>query len=228
MATAKASPRVYAACLASYNSGRLHGAWIECEGKTGDDLRSEIGDMLAKSPCPNVMRRKCTECGAWHTDARPYRENSDECSACGEPLPADFVQSAEEWAIHDHEGFAGLISSEWPDLDDVAALVEALADDGDKRRGLQWLVGGGGYTLADAIERCEDVRTFSSDRFNLAADYAEELASETVENFEERAGQWPFNCIDWEAAGRELLMGGDICEVEGDGERYLITNAAEF
>jgi hypothetical protein len=50
--------RIYAACLASYNSGRLYGAWIDCEGKSGAELRVEIDDMLAASPEPNVLRRK--------------------------------------------------------------------------------------------------------------------------------------------------------------------------
>lgn len=159
--TRSTAPRIYAACLASYNDGRLHGAWIECEGKSGDDLRNEIADMLAKSPCPNVMRRKCPDCDAWQTDSRPYRENDDECDECGATLPAEFQPSAEEWAIHDHEGFAGLITSEWPDLEQVAAIAELLAeDDDDKTRGLLWLVNDRGYSIADAIDKCEDVRTY--------------------------------------------------------------------
>src|SRR5579864_6443395 len=95
------APRIYAACLASYNDGRLFGAWIDCAGKSGDELRIEIDDMLARSPCPNVLRRKCEHCGHYQTDARPYRENSDECSHCGETLTGEFSPSAEEWAIHD-------------------------------------------------------------------------------------------------------------------------------
>lgn len=223
------APRIYAACLASYNAGRLFGVWIDCEGKDGDALKLEIADMLARSPCPNVLRRKCPDCGQYQTDARPYRENSDECDECGATLPADFKPSAEEWAIHDHEGFAGLIDSEWPDLDDVAAIAEVLADDDDdKRRGLLWLVNDVGYKLADAIERCDEVRTYTADAFDLAADYAQELAAEVVEDFERRASQWPFTCIDWTAAGRELLIGGDVAETAQDGERFLVTNAAEF
>lgn len=223
------SPRIYVACLASYNSGRLHGAWIDCEGKRGDDLHKEIADMLAKSPCPNVMRRKCPDCGAYQTDARPYRENDDECDECGATLPDEFKPSAEEWAVHDHEGFAGLITSEWPDMDDVAAVAEVLAEsDDDKRRGLLWLVNDCGYKISDAIDRCDEVRTFESDRHDLAGEYAYELASDTIENFEEREGQWPFTCIDWEAAGKELLIFGDVAEFEADGERVLITNPRDF
>lgn len=43
------APRVYVACLAAYNSGRLHGRWISAlEGE--DQLWSETRAMLADSP----------------------------------------------------------------------------------------------------------------------------------------------------------------------------------
>jgi len=223
------APRIYAACLASYNAGKLHGAWIDCEGKDGEALALEIADMLARSPCPNVLRRKCPDCGHYQTDARPYRENSDDCDECGATLPADFAPSSEEWAIHDHEGFAGLITSEWPDLADVSALAEVLADDdADKRRGLLWLANDLGYSISDAIDKADDVRTWSDDSHDMAANYAYDLAADTVEDFDKRSSQWPFNCIDWQQAGRELTLGGDIAETEQDGERFLITNASEF
>jgi ribosomal protein S27E len=226
---AAASPRIYAACLASYNAGRLFGVWIDCEGKSGEEIGIEISDMLARSPEPNVMRRKCPDCGHYQTDARPYRENSDECDNCGEPLSGEFSPSAEEWAIHDHEGFAGLIKSEWPDLDEVAELAEALADDDDdKRRGLLWLVNDRGFSISDALAHCDEVRAYTADVFDLAADYAQELAADIVPDFDEKASQWPFSCIDWEQAGKELTMGGDVDLFEQDGERFLVTNASDF
>jgi antirestriction protein len=46
---------VYVACLASYNSGRLHGAWIDLEGDTdADDLQEAIAWILATSPEPGA------------------------------------------------------------------------------------------------------------------------------------------------------------------------------
>lgn len=46
--------RVYAACLASYNAGILHGAWIDCEGLTAEEITDAIQAMLAKSPVPDA------------------------------------------------------------------------------------------------------------------------------------------------------------------------------
>lgn len=44
--------RVYVACLASYNAGKLHGRWIDVEAGGIGDLWSEIESMLAASPEP--------------------------------------------------------------------------------------------------------------------------------------------------------------------------------
>ena len=44
------APRIYVACLAAYNSGRLHGAWIEVEDE--DAVWAAIRAMLKASPEP--------------------------------------------------------------------------------------------------------------------------------------------------------------------------------
>ena len=62
-------PRVYVACLASYNAGILHGRWVELDstdaGINCDTLTEGTGAMLGESP----------------------------------------IKDAEEWAIHDFDGF---------------------------------------------------------------------------------------------------------------------------
>ena len=46
---------VYIACLAAYNSGHLHGAWIDLEGDTDeDDIQAGIDWILATSPEPGA------------------------------------------------------------------------------------------------------------------------------------------------------------------------------
>lgn len=42
-------PRIYVACLASYNNGILHGLWIDAH-QTADELRCDIAAMLESSP----------------------------------------------------------------------------------------------------------------------------------------------------------------------------------
>ncbi len=46
-------PRVYAACLAAYNNGILHGCWIDA-AQEPEDIWREISAMLSASPIPNA------------------------------------------------------------------------------------------------------------------------------------------------------------------------------
>ena len=45
-------PRIYAACLAAYNNGCLHGRWIDAT--TPDEIRDEVRAMLVESPEPDA------------------------------------------------------------------------------------------------------------------------------------------------------------------------------
>lgn len=46
---------VYVACLASYNAGRLHGAWVDLEEITDtDDIQEAIDWVLSTSPAPDA------------------------------------------------------------------------------------------------------------------------------------------------------------------------------
>lgn len=47
----KRVPRVWIGCLASYNSGRLYGEWVEIP-QDAEELREEIQRVLKKSPEP--------------------------------------------------------------------------------------------------------------------------------------------------------------------------------
>jgi antirestriction protein len=84
-----APPRIYVACLASYNAGRLFGAWIRADQEP-DELLAEIAAMLARSPLPG----------------------------------------AEEWAIHDQEGFDPVRLSEHEAIDTISRLATGIARHG--------------------------------------------------------------------------------------------------
>jgi len=45
--------RIYVACLAAYNNGKLHGAWIDATQDI-DDIQCQINQMLADSPEPDA------------------------------------------------------------------------------------------------------------------------------------------------------------------------------
>ncbi|MDO8954435.1 MAG: antirestriction protein ArdA, partial [Gammaproteobacteria bacterium] len=46
-------PKIYVACLAAYNSGHLHGAWIDASQDI-DSIYGELKAVLASSPIPNA------------------------------------------------------------------------------------------------------------------------------------------------------------------------------
>ena len=51
MSTTKITPRIYVACLASYNAGKLHGAWIDATQEP-EDIQADVDAMLAASSEP--------------------------------------------------------------------------------------------------------------------------------------------------------------------------------
>ncbi|MBD2341234.1 antirestriction protein ArdA [Calothrix sp. FACHB-156] len=58
------TPRIYVACLAAYNAGRLHGAWINCN-QDAKDIWAEIEKMLAQSPEPDAEEWAIHDCEHW-------------------------------------------------------------------------------------------------------------------------------------------------------------------
>ncbi|PCI53068.1 MAG: antirestriction protein [Alphaproteobacteria bacterium] len=46
------TPRIYVACLAAYNNGHLHGAWIDVEDE--ESIQDAVCGILKTSPIPNA------------------------------------------------------------------------------------------------------------------------------------------------------------------------------
>lgn len=220
----EAMTRIYVASLSDYNDGRLHGVWIDCDGKDAADIYSETNAMLAKSKSPNVLRRLCPDCGHYQ-DVSPFRaENPDECDECGGTLGAPFA-SAEEWAIHDHEGFHAGTVGESTSFDDIAALAAALDESDDAADAIGYLMGNIGYKLADAIERAADVQFFDG----TTREYAESLVDDCYSDALESLPDLIKYHIDYEGIARDLELSGDIATYDaGDNGRRIVTNASEF
>lgn len=188
--------QIYAACLASYNNGRLHGRWIDA-ALGADHMRDEIAAMLRESPYPNV-HVECPDCGGMGHKSTGYKEQRARCGACN---GKGTVPSAEEYAIHDYDG----IPSSWgehPDIDKLAAYCEAMDElsSEEEREGFAlWAEEHG--------DKAGDVDAFR-DAYNGCwpsfRDYAENLAEEI--GAVNPDATWPNNCIDWERAARELAM----------------------
>ena len=77
--------KIYVACLASYNSGTLHGAWIELDGKDKDEVISEIQEIvLRQSPEPKSEEWEIHDSEGFGFRVEEYHDIEELC---------DFVQA---------------------------------------------------------------------------------------------------------------------------------------
>ena len=155
------TPRIYAACLAAYNSGRLHGRWIDAT-QDPEDIQAEISEMLAASPIPG----------------------------------------AEEWAIHDHEGFEGARLEEYSGIEKAHALALFIVEHG--RLGGKVLDHFGG-DLEEAQAAFEEY----AGAYRSLADFAQEITEQTAE-----IPPTLVNYIDYDAIARDMELNGDVFTVQ--------------
>jgi antirestriction protein len=171
------TPRIYVACLAAYNNGRLHGCWIDAD-QSADDIGDEVRAMLAASPEPG----------------------------------------AEEWAIHDYEGFGDLRLSEWESFERVAAIAAGIAAHGDAFSA--WL-------SCDESRDPGDVRAFEDayrGEWGSLRDYAEQFADDIgLHDAAEKAGS-PYVRVDISALERDLDI--ELCVLPSDHHTVYVFDPA--
>lgn len=166
--TQQTTPKIYVACLAAYNNGRLHGAWIDAS-QGAESIHEDIQKMLKSSP---------------------------------EPL-------AEEWAIHDYEGFEGLQISEYESIEDVARYAQLIEDHGEAYAAYAGYIGTE-YATKEGFEEAYQGEWDSEEAF------AENLADETME-IPEHLQYY----IDYEKFSRDLFI-NDYFSSQGDsGQIYV-------
>lgn len=156
------TPRIYVACLSSYNNGILHGAWIDA-AQSPEDITAEVHAMLARSPMPG----------------------------------------AEEWAIHDYEGFYDCSLSENEGFAEVSELAAFIAEQG--RLGAE-LVSHFGSDLEAARRALEE--SYAGEYPSLA-DFAEELTTQSITIPQQLAYY-----IDYSAMARDMELNGDVFTIE--------------
>lgn len=125
--------RIYVACLAAYNSGTLHGAWIDAQ-QEAEEINNAIRNMLKASP----------------------------------------VEDAEEFAIHDYEGFEGISIQEYSGIDEVVEYAAFVSEHGILGAELLNYCG-------DRDEAVEALENRYRGVYSSLADFAQELTEETTE-----------------------------------------------
>ncbi|UGQ22251.1 antirestriction protein ArdA [Brucella anthropi] len=167
------NPRIYVACLAAYNNGCLHGAWIDADQDAGE-IRDEIAAMLARSP----------------------------------------IEHAEEYAIHDYEGFKSVTISEYASIDTVARMGAFIAEHGALGAGLLEQFSGDMDQAESILQDCY------LGQFPKLADYMEELTTESV-TIPDALRYY----VDWDAMARDAEMAGEFFTIEtAYGEVHVFSN----
>lgn len=245
------TPRIYVACLASYNNGVLHGRWIDASADVAD-MWPEINAMLRESKFPNVTvsvpdYEASARAHGWTVNDQDEFTDGTEtlgsigptdpdggwptlCDAMGYDIITKDVPSAEEWAIHDYEGL-GADLGEYAGLDEVAkrvALIEAADEIGIPAAVLSEFAREFGNSTDDADDIAEKARDAYRGQFEYRGE--SETWGDMAADLEEETGgldEVPErfrNYIDFEAIGRDLRLGGDLTAYEHDGDLYFFWN----
>lgn len=203
------SPSIYVSVLADYNNGYLHGTWIDAT-QSVDDIWQDIYKLYITSNEPNVTATVCNECD--HITLY----NHNKCSSCNS-TNIKIVPRAEEYAIHDYEGFKSFTVSEYSSIEEIADMAVVLSNvcDDDDLATITFLEGlhEGLDTIKDKID---DVTLYHGSR----GDYAEELITDICQ-----IPDLLIHYIDYDKFGRDLEINGEIVEIEHD---VYVTNASEF
>lgn len=152
--------RIYAACLASYNNGILHGAWIDAQ-QDADSIKEAISEMLEASP----------------------------------------EHGAEEFTVHDYEGFEGLSLSEFEGIEQIAEKAAFITEHGKLGAELANYYG----DMQSAITALED---HYAGEFESVAEFAEQTTRETTAIPDSLQFY-----IDWDRMARDLVI-NDITVIE--------------
>ena len=141
--------------------------------------------------------------GAW-IDATQDPEDIE--AEIQEVLSKSPVPDAEEFAIHDYEGFGSLRLSEFEPIEKVSQVAKLIEEHGTMFAELVGHFGGASY-IDDAIEAMEErYQGAHKSLEDWAYEYAKDTGLECAEPY--------VNYIDWEKFARDAEMGGDIFTIE--------------
>jgi antirestriction protein len=127
-------------------------------------------------------------------------------------LAASPEPGAEEWAVHDYEGFGLVRLSEYQSVETISQLALGIEEHGYAFSAWADYVGA---TSLDELERFDECYL---GEWDSETQYAEELIEDTglISQIESvlPEGLQPYVRIDYEGLGRDMVLGGDIIAVE--------------
>jgi antirestriction protein len=152
--------------------------------------------------------------GRWIDAAQPAEAIHAEVAAM---LAESMEPIAEEWAIHDHEGFGSLRLGEYETIDNVAEVANLIEEHGPV---FAELVGhfGGTSDVDEAKRYMEDGYRGEFDRVDC---FVEEFVEDCYGDVLKQLPDFLRYHIDFEGIARDMEMGGDIFTVESEGKVHV-------
>jgi hypothetical protein len=132
-----------------------------------------------------------------------------------------YAEQHEELWVMDHENFGGLLNRECSPFEALrlTQLIVAADERGISREVLAYWVADGNGT-DDADEFLDGLQDAYAGRWDSGAAYAQDLHDEMSNQAD--TSVWPYSCIDWTHAFRELEYGGDAYSTEAsDGGVHI-------
>lgn len=123
------------------------------------------------------------------------------------PTAAKTGLPAEEWAIHDYEGFENITLSENEGLEEVCALAEAIDEHGEAFAAF-WNYQASGVSIEDAVNSFQEAYQGT---FVTLEEWAEDYAEDTglLDSMPESLRYY----FDFERFARDCSINGDIVEM---------------
>ena len=148
--------------------------------------------------------------GAW---IEADQSADDISAAVEEMLVTSPVPGAEEWAIHDYEGFGSLRLSEWESFERISAIAAGITTHGLAYAA--WLSYDASFDPADTDSFSDSYRG----EWNSLRDYAEDFAESIgLYDLAERAGS-PYVIVDIDMLERDLDI--EMYTVESEHGLYV-------
>jgi antirestriction protein len=150
----------------------------------------------------------------WIDAARSPEEIHEEIQAMLAKSPEPH---AEEWAIHDYEGFGEFKLHEYANIEDVSRFAQLLEEHGEMFA--EVVSHFGNLSDLDAAEQA--MKENYQGGYDDLADWAYQFAMDT--QGEDALGPYA-NYIDWERVGHDAELGGDIFTIEHGSRVFVFWN----
>jgi len=126
-------------------------------------------------------------------------------------LAASPMPDAEEWAIHDYEGFEGARLSEYASFDTVCELADFVGEHGELGAKLYEHFGN---DLDQARAQLDDYAGEHKSLGEFAAELHEQTGTQIPEALKYH--------VDWDGLGRDIELNGDVFTIETGFEQIHI------